>query len=320
MTECKVATGTSSHRPEFIALIGPTAVGKTDLALHLARELPLEIVNADSRQIYRYMDIGTSKPTPDQRSCVPHHMYDIVDPDEDYSLAMYQEQASRALADIGARGYIPLLVGGTGQYIWAMVEGWQVPEVPPDEDFRQDMNQWANQHGLTSLHKRLESIDPEAAAMIAERNVRRVIRALELHRATGEKPSLLLRRRSEVARHSLVLGLSIDRDILRGRADARIDTMVQQGFPSEVKALLDRGYGSTLPALSSIGYREMVECVTGRIDLATAKARIRRETHRLIRRQFTWFRPGDARITWLDATDPASTVAEANRKIAGALE
>ncbi len=314
-----MATEAASHGPEFIALVGPTAVGKTELALHLARQLPFEIVNADSRQIYRYMDIGTSKPTPAQRSCVPHHMYDVADPDENYSLAVYQRQARQALSDIRARGRIPLLVGGTGQYIWAMVEGWQVPEVPPDEAFRREMNQWAGQHGFATLHERLESIDPEAAAMIAESNVRRVIRALELHRATGDKPSRLLRRRTEVASHSLILGLSMDRDILRGRADARIDTMVQQGFPFEVKSLLDRGYSVALPAMSSIGYREMVEYVKGSIDLDTARARIRRETHRLIRRQFTWFRTGDARIMWLDASDPASATAEAGRMLAGAL-
>ena len=302
----------------FIALVGPTAIGKSDLALRLASRLPLEIVNADSRQIYRYMDIGTSKPTPNERVLVPHHVYNVVDPDEEFSLADYQRHAHTAMTTIGERGRVPLLVGGSGQYVWSLVEGWQLPEVPPDRAFRREMEEWTTVHGCAALHDRLACVDADAASHIQATNVRRVIRALELHRATGVPPSLLLRRRAGVSRNVLLLGLSIDKTTLLSRADARIDTMVRHGFPDEVRALLGRGYAPTLPAMSSIGYREMVEYVNGVIDLDTATSRIRRETRRLVRRQYTWFGLSDERIMWLDARDPNAAADAAAQLIEGA--
>ena len=303
----------------FIALVGPTAIGKSDLALRLASRLPLEIVNADSRQIYRYMDIGTSKPTPNERVLVPHHVYNVVDPDEEFSLADYQRHAHTAMTTIGERGRVPLLVGGSGQYVWSLVEGWQLPEVPPDRAFRREMEEWTAVHGHAALHDHLACVDANAASRIQATNVRRVIRALELHRATGVPPSLLLRRRAGVSRNVLLLGLSIDKTTLLSRADARIDTMVRHGFPDEVRALLGRGYSPTLPAMSSIGYREMVEYVNGVIDLDTATSRIRRETRRLVRRQYTWFGLSDERIMWLDARDPNAAADAAVQLIAGAM-
>ena len=303
----------------FIALVGPTAVGKSELALRLATHYPVEIVNGDSRQVYRYMDIGTSKPTMDERAAVPHHVYDVVDPDEGFSLADYRGHADSAMTAIGERGHTPLLVGGSGQYVWSLIEGWQLPEVPPDNAFRQEMEEWTEVHGHAALHERLARIDASAASRIQATNVRRVIRALELHRATGVQPSLLLRRRAGASKNVLVLGLSLDRIALFGRADARIDTMVRHGFPEEVRALLDKGYAPSLPAMSSIGYREMVEYVTGAADLDTTIARIRRETRRLVRRQHTWFRLSDERIMWLDAQDKIAAAAVAAGLIEGVM-
>ncbi len=194
-----------------IALIGPTAVGKTDLALELATHLPLEIINADSRQVYRHMNVGTSKPTAAEQALVRHHVLDVVNPDEAFSLAEYLSQARQAIADVVARGRIPLLVGGSGQYVWALVEDWQVTAVPPDIDFRRELESYAEEHGHAALHERLAGIDGEAARKIQSTNVRRVIRALELYRATGMQPSVLLARRREAHGNVAVIGLTMDR-------------------------------------------------------------------------------------------------------------
>ena len=305
--------------PALVALVGPTAVGKSDFALRLAARFPLEIVNADSRQVYVHMDIGTSKPTPAELARAPHHVFDIVDPDQDFSLSDYLRHARAAVGDVISRGRIPLVVGGSGQYVWSLLEGWQVPEVPPDNEFRREMEQRAVSCGPVSLHEELARIDADAAYRIRPTNVRRVIRALELHHATGELPSVLLRRRSDASFRTLVIGLSLDRTLLFARVDARIDTMMNLGFPDEVRKLLGMGYGPSLPAMSSIGYREMVAFVTGAIDVATAVSRVRHETRRLVRRQHAWFRPSDERIQWLDVTEPGTALARAMEAIEGAM-
>ena len=293
----------------LVALVGPTAVGKSALAILLAERLPLEIVNADSRQVYRYMDIGTGKPTDEERARVPHHVFDVADPDDAFSLADYRRHAASAMDLVRARGNIPLLVGGSGQYVWSVVEGWHVPNVPPDPAFRQEMERYAALQGHSELHARLTRIDPEAGERIQATNVRRVIRALELHRGTGMLPSRILWRRERVSTAgTLVLGLSLDSAELFARVDARIDTMVRCGFADEVRALLDRGYSPSLPSMSSIGYREMADCVGGASDLQAAVARIRRETRRLVRRQRAWFRAADERIIWLDTREPLSAL------------
>jgi len=294
----------------LIALVGPTASGKTALALKLASRLPIEIVNADSRQVYRYMDIGTAKPTRDERALVPHHLVDVVYPDEEFSLATYLRLARAAVDSILERGAIALVVGGTGQYIWGLMEGWTVPEVAPDPDFRRQAELRAVANGYAALHTELAGIDPAAASRIEATNVRRVIRALELFRATGVRPSELLWRKAGVEPGSLVLGLALDRAALVARADARIDRMVELGFAAEVKSLLDRGFSPTLPAMSSIGYREMARYVLGTIDLDTAVALVRKETRRLVRRQHAWFRPSDGRIRWLDGSDTEKALDE----------
>ena len=303
----------------LVAIVGPTAVGKSDLALRLAQQLAAEIVNADSRQVYRYMDIGTGKPTSDARALAPHHVFDVADPDEDFSLGTYKQMAADAIASIAGRGRIPLLVGGTGQYVWSTVEGWNVPEVPPDSAFRLEMEERGRSHGHETLHSELVRIDPEAAARIQASNVRRVIRALELHRATGELPSSLLWQKKGLAESTLILGVGMERPRLFSRADARVDRMVLLGFPAEVRALMDRGYESSLPSMSSIGYREMYAYIRGECALVEAVERTKLETHRLIRRQNTWFRPSDERIVWLDGAESGRALEVAMRHIEGAM-
>jgi len=297
----------------LVALVGPTAVGKTGFALRLAHRLPIEVINADSRQVYRYMDIGTAKPTPEEQARVRHHVLDVVCPDEEFSLAQYLHLARQSVESIAERGAISLVVGGTGQYVWSLMEAWTVPDVAPDRDFRRAAEQRAAAEGYAALHAELARIDPAAAERIQATNVRRVIRALELYHATGTRPSELLWRKRGLASGGLVLGLAMDRVALVARADVRVDRMVQQGFADEVRLLLERGYGPSLPAMSSIGYRQFAQYVRGEVDLGTAIAQVKQETRRLIRRQHAWFSPSDTRIVWLDGADPEAAVLKAVR-------
>jgi tRNA dimethylallyltransferase len=288
---------------QLVAIVGPTATGKTALGIHLARHFQGEVVNADSRQVYRHMDIGTAKPTPQEQAQVPHHLLDVVDPDEPFSLGQWLELARGALADIWARGKIPFLVGGTGQYVWALLEGWTVPKVPPQPQWREEMAAWAAQHGPQALHRELALRDPEAARLIDPRNVRRVIRALEVIRATGS-PFSQLRRKEGPGFSYLCIGLWLPREELYRRIDQRVDQMIASGLVDEVRRLLAMGYSCRLPSMSGIGYKEICRHLAGEIDLATAVARIKWETHRLVRHQENWFRRTDPRIHWLRADDP----------------
>ena len=302
-----------------VALVGPTAVGKTNLALALADRSAIEIVNADSRQVYRFMDIGTSKPSVEERERVRHHVIDVANPDEEFSLSTYLHLARAGIEDITSRGRVPVVVGGTGQYVWSLLEGWQVPEVPPDVEFRSSMEYMASVEGNAAVYGELQRIDPVAAARIQSSNLRRVIRALELHRATGRLPSELLWRKGSIPEGSIVIGLGLDRASLFAKADARIDRMMVEGFAEEVKSLLEMGYAPSLPAMTSIGYREISEYVLGLSDIDTTVMKVKRETRRLIRRQHTWFRPGDERITWLDNAKPSEALESAMRMIDGAV-
>ena len=280
-------------------------MGKTALALYLARAFDGEIVNADSRQVYRHMDIGTAKPSPEDRELVPHHLIDILDPDQECSLAAFLEVAHRAICDIQSRGKLPVVVGGTGQYVWALAEGWQVPEVAPDPHLRQELEDKAAQEGSASLHKALADVDPEAASNIGPYNLRRLVRALEIYRTTGIPPSTL-RRKGEVQYHSLVFGLHTDREELYGRIDRRVEEMLAQGFVEEVENLLQQGYPEDLPCMSSMGYREMNLHLSGELTLEEASQRIKYATHRFARRQYAWFRLNDPRIHWLQAGPAAN--------------
>ncbi|HEY7832662.1 MAG TPA: tRNA (adenosine(37)-N6)-dimethylallyltransferase MiaA [Ktedonobacterales bacterium] len=287
----------------LLVLVGPTASGKTALACALAERFGGEIVGADSRQIYRLMDIGTAKPSAADRARVPHHLLDVVWPDEPYTLAQYQEDAVRAIAAVHARERLPLLVGGTGLYIRAVVDGLAIPRVAPDLALRAALEADAARDGPAALHARLAALDPAAAASIAPTNVRRVIRALEVCLLTGQ-PFSAQRGVRPTPYRPLPLGLSTERATLYGWADRRVDAMLAAGLVAEVEGLVARGYSWGLPAMSSLGYREIGAYLRGEVTLAAATERIKLATHAYIRRQLTWFRP-DARLRWLDTADPA---------------
>ncbi len=283
----------------LVAIVGPTATGKTELSIRLAQEIGGEIVNADSRQVYRYMDIGTAKPTAEDRSKIPHHLLDVVDPDEDFSLALYQDMAGRAIEDIHRRGRIPVLVGGSGQYVWAILEGWSAPEVPPDPAFREELELKSITEGGDILYRQLQEVDPESAGKIDPRNIRRVIRALEVFRITGKRFSEL-RTKTPPDFNVRIVGITVERDELYRRIDARVDAMVKHGFIDEVRSLLDRGYSPDLPAMSSLGYREIGGYLKGELSLPEACEQIKFTTHRFARNQYAWFRANDERIRWFD--------------------
>jgi tRNA dimethylallyltransferase len=278
-----------SAPPTLTAIVGPTAVGKTALAVALARRIDGEIISADSRQIYRLMEIGTAKPTAAERAAAPHHLIDICDPDEPFSLADYQELAAEAIAGIAARGRAPLLVGGTGQYLAAVLEGWQVPRVAPHPELRALLEAEAAAGGPEALHARLATVDPRAAAQIDPRNVRRVVRALEVHTVTG-RPISEQQRREPPPYAIRTIWLTRPRDELYARADMRVDGMLAAGLIDEVAGLLRRGYGWALPAMSSLGYIQLRPYLEGAASLAECVARLKFDTHGFIRRQGAWFK------------------------------
>jgi tRNA dimethylallyltransferase len=288
----------------LIAIVGPTATGKTALAIALAQRLGGEIVGADSRQVYRHMDIGTAKPTAEERALAVHHLVDVVDPDQEFSLAQYLERAVVALEDVWPRGKQPLLVGGSGQYVWALLEGWRVPRLPPQRELRRELEERAARQGAEALHRDLAQVDPKAAARIDPRNVRRVIRALEVHRATG-RPISYWQEKGPPPWEVLILGLTCSRQELYERIDARVDGMMEVGLMDEVRGLLAMGYDPSLASMSGIGYKQICQHLAGELDLATAVARIKTATHRLARHQYTWFRLDDQRIRWLEGVGAA---------------
>jgi tRNA dimethylallyltransferase len=282
------------------ALVGPTGVGKTALAIALADYRPIEVVSADSRAVYRWMDIGTAKPSPAERLRVPHHLIDIVDPDAPYSLALYQQQALEALARIDARGRTPLLVGGAGLYVSAVCDGLAMPDVAPDLAFRSAMEERARRLGWQDLQPDLARVDPLSASRIDPKNVRRVIRALEVHHVTGKPFSVWQVPVAAPPVECVLIGLNLAREALFARLDRRIDAWIAGGLVEEVRGLLDRGYASSLPSMSGLGYREIAQVVRGELDLPAAVVQFKQATHQYAKRQMTWFRR-DKRITWLDA-------------------
>ena len=290
-------------KPPLLLLVGPTAVGKTELAIRLAERLNGEIVSADSRLFYRGMDIGTAKPTPAEQARALHHLIDVADPDETWSLAMFQQSAHEIIADIHARGRLPLLVGGTGQYVRAVTQGWTPPEVEPDDRLRLVLEKLAEERGKEWLYDRLKAVDPEAAAVIDLRNVRRTIRALEVILTTGHKFSAQ-RGQADLPYDLLTVGLKRPREELYARVDARIDAMFAAGLLDEVRALLAKGYSPELPSMSGIGYRECCQVVSGQMSEEQARVQMKRITRVFVRRQANWFKESDPNIRWFEAGDP----------------
>ncbi len=283
----------------LIAIVGPTGVGKSRLALRLAQSFNGEIVSADSRQVYRYMDIGTAKPSRRELALIPHHLIDIINPDEPFSLAQYQELAANAINGIIQRQKIPFLAGGSGQYVWSVLEGWGIPRVPPNPNLRHNLEKKAAGGGREELYRELELIDPAAASRIDRHNVRRVIRALEIARGSDVSTTGCQTEKTPPFR-SIIIGLTTDRDELYRRIDARVDAMMEQGLVEEVKKLINMGYGLNLPAMSGIGYRQIGVFLESGITMETAVQQIKFESHRFVRQQYNWFHPKDDRIRWFD--------------------
>ena len=270
-------------------IAGPTGVGKSAVALAVAERLGLEILSADSRQVYRRLEIGTAKPCVADRARVPHHLVDYVEPDEPYSVARFRADGDRALAALADRSTGALIVGGTGHYIQALVDRIEPPAVEPRPALRAELEAVASSLGPAAVHARLADVDREAARSIPASNVRRVIRALEVTLATGRPFSEIGRRRSEPL-PGLRIALTMPREALYRRADERVDQMLGAGWLAEVRSLLEAGYDPRLPALSSTGYRELVAHLEAKLGLDEAVRRIKYATHAYVRRQYVWLR------------------------------
>jgi len=282
----------------LVAIVGPTAIGKSSLALELCQALNCEIISADSRQVYRYMDVGTAKPTKEEQALVPHHLIDVVDPDEDFSLALYQSKALETINDIQRRKKTAFLVGGSGLYVWALLEGWRIPPVAPDPALRRGLEARAKIEGGEKLYNELKQTDPAAAERIDPRNVRRVIRALEVS-LQGTPFSQLQMKHPFV--DSIIIGLTTNRADLYRRIDDRVDNMINRGLVAEVESLVTRGYGFDLPSMSGLGYKQIGLYLQGKTDLHTAVQQIKFDTHGFARHQYNWFRLKDKRINWFEA-------------------
>jgi len=286
----------------LLAIVGPTGVGKSSLGLSLAQRFKGEIINSDSRQIYCHMDIGTAKPSHDEIKTVPHHLFDIIDPDQPYSISQYLKSALDTISRVHDRDKVPVLVGGSGQYVWSVIENWQIPEVAPDPEFRARMVRIAKEQGGEFLYQQLKGIDPAAAQKMLPGNLRRIIRALEIYAKTGEKPSSLQTKKG----HDYpvqIIGLTCERERLYERINLRVDRMIESGLVEEVKRLIKMGYIPDLPSMSSLGYRQITGYLGGSLTLKEAVQAIKFETHRFARNQYVWFRLNDTRISWFDTAD-----------------
>ena len=290
----------------LICIVGPTAIGKTEIAIQLAQRLDAEIVSLDSRQIYRGMDIGTAKPTPEQQRAVHHHLIDCVDVDQPFSVAEYQRLGDTAIAEIRGRGKRAMVVGGAGLYFRALIDGlFEGPGA--DADIRARLKREADEHGTAALHERLRRSDPEAADRIHPNNLVRVIRALEVYELTGQPISALQQQwKMDEPRHSFrAFGLNMPRETLYQRIETRADRMTEAGLIEEVKGLLEQGYPRDCAAMQSFGYKELIDYLDGKRRLEEAIALLKQNTRRFAKRQLTWFR-NDPRIEWFDASQFSS--------------
>lgn len=289
------------EKKPLVILTGPTAVGKTALSIGLAKAIGGEIISADSMQVYRGMDIGTAKIRPDQMQGVPHHLIDILDPTEPFNVAVFQEYCNRSIEEIYQRGKIPILVGGTGFYIQAVLYDIAFTQTQTDETYRQQLQQIAKDQGADRLHRQLAEVDPEAAAQIHPHNVKRVIRALEYYQQTGQKISEHNQeeRQKTSPYHFCYYVLRLPREILYDRINKRVDQMRQEGLEAEVQRLLDAGCMRDMVSMQGLGYKEIIQAFDGEITIEEAYDKIKQETRHFAKRQFTWFRR-ERDVHWLD--------------------
>ena len=301
---------TSSSKPKLVAVVGATATGKTTVGVELALRLDGEVVNVDSRLFYRGMDVATAKPSSEETKGVPHHLIDILDPDEHFSLGEYLRTARSVISGITSRGKLPILVGGSGQYIWAIIEGWEVPEIEPNVELRTELESRLSTDGIESLAQQLNDTAPEVAKVTDLKNPRRVIRAIE--RAVSDSGESVSNRSKadESPFDHFVVGLNVERSVLHTRVVDRLAAMKASGWGAEVEGLLASGYSDKTRALSGIGYRQMIDHLEGRHDLEEAVRLTAVATNRLIRQQSNWFKQDDARINWFDMTDDAQETAK----------
>ena len=285
----------------LIVIVGPTAVGKTEISIQLAKEFQGEIISADSRLFYRGMDIGTAKPSRTEMESVPHHLINVADPDKEWSLAKYLKESQVIIEGIRSRGNLPFLVGGTGQYIKALVEGWELPAVQPDPRLREALIRWAEDLGPDQVRTRLNVLDPEAAEGIDGPNTRRMIRALEVILSTGRKFSAQKGKKGAEYRIMMV-GLIRPREELYERIDQRVEDMLDAGLVDEVRSLLEQGYDPDSSAMSAIGYKQIAQYLLGSIPLEEAVRQIKSKTHKYVRQQANWFNENDPQIHWFSVS------------------
>nr|WP_188538542.1 tRNA (adenosine(37)-N6)-dimethylallyltransferase MiaA [Paenibacillus segetis] len=293
----------TNKKPKLLVLLGPTAVGKTKLSIEIAKAFSCEIISGDSMQVYRGMDIGTAKITRDEMDGVRHHLVDVLNPDEDFSVALFQDWCKTLIPEISARNKLPFIVGGTGLYIESVCYEFQFTEAGADDEFREAQQQFALQNGPEALHAKLAIIDPVSAARLHYNDVRRVIRALEIYHLTGVTLSSRLESQSKESPYDLCfVGLTMDRQMLYNRIEQRIDEMISLGLVDEVQNLLNQGYSRNLVSMQGLGYKEIVEHLEDGVPLLAAIEKLKRDTRRYAKRQLSWFRHMRD-ISWIDVGD-----------------
>lgn len=293
-----------SEKDILYAIVGPTAVGKTRASFELAQSIGAEIVSVDSRQVYRYMDVGTDKISPAERRVVPHHLIDVADPDEVFTAADFVRRTESAAARIRERGKIPILAGGSPLYYRALEGALMSDALPKDDAIRRNLEASAEEEGTEALHRRLALVDPERAARIHPNDKVRLVRALEIFEATGCMPSALYERQKKIggAYRTVYFGITQPRSLLYERIERRVAEQFHSGYPEEVKWLLDNGYHPSLPAMQGFGYRELVQYWKGELSFEEALAGDIRATKAFSRRQMTWFRQFSP-ILWYDLSE-----------------
>jgi tRNA dimethylallyltransferase len=290
-----------SDKIPLLVLVGPTAVGKSNLALNIASNLKIDIISADSAQVYRRLNIGTAKPFPEEQKLITHHLIDLVDPDQDYSVADYQKDADTVIRQLWIDGKIPFMVGGTGLYIKAVTDRYAFGSKGSNRKLRSSYERLAQVEGLDKLYQMLKSVDPTAASKIHANDQRRIIRALEVYATEGEQISMQATRtnRQGSPYKTIIFGINCDRNLLYSRIEKRVDKMIEQGFLDEVKDLYNAGYNENTPGMQILGYRQLLAYLRNKLCWDDAVDEIKKQTRNLAKRQLTWFRRED-RIEWIE--------------------
>lgn len=279
-----------------IIILGPTSVGKSKYALNLAHKISGEIISADSMQVYRHMDIGTAKPSLSERNSIPHHLIDVIDPDKEWTVSLFVQMAKAKIEEIGERDKTAIIVGGTGLYLWALLNNFSFPIAPKDTNIRKELSK----KDAPTLHEKLKEIDQESSKRIHPNDKKRIIRALEVFMLTKKPLSQWQKKGPDWERYQLI-GLTLPRETLYKKIELRVETMIENGLFDEVRSLLEMGYSPTLPALQAIGYKEAIESFQGKTSLNEAIAKIKKNTRNFAKRQMVWFRRF-SNVEWIEST------------------